>query len=1090
MITFESLKNPPFVPTIIKRIPIKYKEQQNLLDLIYNGGNPSGKQVYSNHSLEWKENRELASIDVYLNDNLEWRYEKFFLVPIKVKIQKLYEAMDIPNEFNIYSKDNFFDLLMKYNENYQFFIQVKKEAKIIEKEIIDFENFNYEKNIIMKFRQYISKEKFNELILYENIPFLSNQTTNILEIDIEKMIPNFEYFSTVKKCKLFKLIINKKRLALIDKINKFCEQNNKKIFWLMGKDGIGKTITLQYFTILKKNQKAIYINLKLLFDSGEDINKLKKIFFKEVAKYFCGEPEEMNYEEKKMKTLYSKYKNIQYNINNKLNSLSGIRDKNFAWLIIKYLIEEISTTPCLIILDQYNSYYCDKECENLNNLLFSIINKFKLIKILLSSSIDNYEIKDFFLKNINNIDVPEDFGLESEEDNLEESESNVSENEIKEENENIFSDENEEKETFSEYDYYEDQINQQRNFIKERKNLFPPSKNYNFSNKYNFEKNNFININRNKLNNEYFNSLVDCEILFQNEDKEKEIGEQIFEKLKDMISNFNYSIKTYYEFLDFKEQQEQYNNNSNDISKIIEKFYSNVYNHFKTKINQFYKSINSNDDNLKYQELYKLKNMIYFEVKFNLSELGKVLINCPMEYLNIVVYKNKEENNINLDKFEPKKKFLVKYSNKFVEFAFDYLYKEHLQSLNSIPFYKLTNSGFGSYLEIDIKNSILEGRISCLKLIEIKLRNIFALVGKTQNSENTVNNNRENERKSLLYKQFNIKHYDVLIDDIDKIDNQTLLNSENYLINQVSENGKIFDIAILIYKGNSLENSKNKLIFDLYLIQITKYKKNLKTKKQYINNGKKAKEYIEKTYDIIISENNFLFILPFGDDKTKKLEQKLNEQGIKFIFYDILRRDFCDVNGNIIGKQEDLSSHFLEDELVLDSNLCISKSLNAINYCIAECLKKQKKFKETYIKYLNSIFPSFQRLRLSLNSSYKISITQYILNNGLLTVRNKRKLRYLFLFNTKLDMKIINEISSKNILIIFKYCGKIIGFFHKLFEINPKEIKNLDENLKLKLYSDLFESNLSFTKAINKKIAKTNIENMPENIAFCFFILF
>ena len=131
MITFESLKNPPFVPTIIKRIPIKYKEQQNLLDLIYNGGNPSGKQVYSKHSLEWKENRELASIDVYLNDNLEWRYEKFFLVPIKVKIQKLYEAMDIPNEFNIYSKNNFFDLLMKYNENYQFFIQVKKEAKML-----------------------------------------------------------------------------------------------------------------------------------------------------------------------------------------------------------------------------------------------------------------------------------------------------------------------------------------------------------------------------------------------------------------------------------------------------------------------------------------------------------------------------------------------------------------------------------------------------------------------------------------------------------------------------------------------------------------------------------------------------------------------------------------------------------------------------------------------------------------------------------------------------------------------------------------------------------------------------------------------
>ena len=47
---------------------------------------------------------------------------------------------------------------------------------------------------------------------------------------------------------------------------------------------------------------------------------------------------------------------------------------------------------------------------------------------------------------------------------------------------------------------------------------------------------------------------------------------------------------------------------------------------------------------------------------------------------------------------------------------------------------------------------------------------------------------------------------------------------------------------------------------------------------------KKQKEYIEKTYDISINEYNFLFILPFGDDKTKKIEQKLNEKGKKYIF--------------------------------------------------------------------------------------------------------------------------------------------------------------------------------------------------------------
>ena len=196
-----------------------------------------------------------------------------------------------------------------------------------------------------------------------------------------------------------------------------------------------------------------------------------------------------------------------------------------------------------------------------------------------------------------------------------------------------------------------------------------------------------------------------------------------------------------------------------------------------------------------------------------------------MEYLNIIIYKNREENNINLDIYESKRKFMVEYSNKFIEIAFDCIYKEHLKSINSIPISQLTNSGFGSYLEIDIKNTILEGHISCLKDIKIILRNIFALVGKTQNSENTVKSSRENEQNSLLYKLFNIKHYNVLIDDIDIKDTIILSHNQNYLINQISENGKIFDIAILIYKGNNIDNSENKLIFDLYLIQITKYKK-------------------------------------------------------------------------------------------------------------------------------------------------------------------------------------------------------------------------------------------------------------------------
>ena len=312
------------------------------------------------------------------------------------------------------------------------------------------------------------------------------------------------------------------------------------------------------------------MNLKLLNDTKEDIGQLKKIFFKEVAKYFCGEPEEMNFEPKKTKSLYHKYEVIQYNINEKLSKSQETSKNKIFWLLILYLIEEIAETPCLIILDQYNPYYYNRECQNLIHLLLLIINKYTLTKLLLSSSIDNYDIKDFFLKNINNIDIPEfDEEEEKEEDELEESESNISQDEKEERKEDDLI--NEEKETFSEYEYYEDLIKQKKDIIKANKNLFTPSKYINFSKQHNSQQNYFININREKLNNEYYNSLVDCEVLLNINDNKEEKNNPFLTQLRDMISNFNYSIKTYYEFFDFKEK---YNNNSDDIYNIIEEFIS------------------------------------------------------------------------------------------------------------------------------------------------------------------------------------------------------------------------------------------------------------------------------------------------------------------------------------------------------------------------------------------------------------------------------------------------------------------------------------------------------------------------------------
>ena len=1074
MLSFEDLKYQPFIPRIIQQNLKEYNEQQDLLNEIYKKDSKNKK--YSDLSFGWTKKLDSVAVNLDLGNDI-FDYEELLLVPIEIHVKKLYPTMNVPDKFNIYSNSYFNKLFLKYNQNYQFFIE--------DKEIIDPINYNGEKKIEMVFRQYITIDKFNDLIEFQDVPNLK-KNEEIIEINIEKLCPNYEYFSSLKNKKLFKLIVNQNRLNLIEKINNFCEQNNKKIFWLMGKEGIGKTITLQYFTIMKKNHKSIYLNLKLLNTMNSKVDQLKKIFFKEVAKYFSGESEKIDLDSKKTKSiLYHNYEVLQNNINNKLYNSLEKQNLEFFWLLIFNLIEEISDNKCLIILDQYNSCYSDNECKKLIYLLNLVLNKYTLIKILLSSSINNYEIKDFFIKNINCIDNYNNYQnyefISEEEEELELSNDNKSEDEEQKED-NYLEESNEENDTLSEYEYYEDMVKKQTENIMEKINLPPPSNQINFDLNYNTKNSFFPNVDKDKLNNEYYNSLVDCKEflkIINNEDM------PFLKELEQMMTSFSYSFKIFDDFLYFKE-----NKKTDDIAKIIEEFYSYTYNHFKLKIFKFYNSINNNDDNIKYQELYKLKKMISYKKKYNLSELGTILKNSPMEYLNIIIYKKKEENSINLNVFDPSRKFVIQYANQFIELSFDLIYKEHLKSLKSISVSDLTNSGFGSYLEMEIKNSILENCISCFKGYTIILRNIFALVGKTNNSGKTVKNNRENEKSSLLYKQFNIKHYDVVIDDIDEEGKTYLLPNTNYLVNQVSETGKIFDIGILIYIGQVTNNGELKFIFNLYLIQITKYKINLKTKEEYIKNGNAAKNYIEKTYNITIKENNFLFILPMGDNKTKKLEEKLNQIGVTFIYYDLLKRDFCDKNGIIINKIENLSTKFFQDDQILDSSLCISNSLETIEKTIKECIKDRKAFKRIFIRKINFIIPSFQRIKLILSSNYKALISNFIINNCLVPKRNVKKIRYLFLCNVKLDNNLIN-IWKKGVLVIFKYSRKIIGFYSTFFEVTPNETKKLSEEIKKKLYGDLIEQNLSFSKKKELiKGKKVKIEKMPINIGFCFLLLY
>ena len=65
-------------------------------------------------------------------------------------------------------------------------------------------------------------------------------------------------------------------------------------------------------------------------------------------------------------------------------------------------------------------------------------------------------------------------------------------------------------------------------------------------------------------------------------------------------------------------------------------------------------------------------------------------------------------------------------------------------------------------------------------------RIVFSLVGKTNNSENTIRMHREREKKNYLYEFYDLKEYSEKIDDIDFEfgSNQIKLNENLYLITQ------------------------------------------------------------------------------------------------------------------------------------------------------------------------------------------------------------------------------------------------------------------------------------------------------------------
>ena len=248
--------------------------------------------------------------------------------------------------------------------------------------------------------------------------------------------------------------------------------------------------------------------------------------------------------------------------------------------------------------------------------------------------------------------------------------------------------------------------------------------------------------------------------------------------------------------------------------KIVMSFYKKMFNKIKDNIEKSYEymlkdesSIEIVDISMKY--LIELRNNIYEEKTFLNTDIKNILSHFPIKYLDVYLncFEKLDEEQMKFGFFN----FFLTYSNKFIKHAINKILNQYLKN-------RIYNNFDGIGFEKIVNEHILKFAFHNQKLIK---RNIFSLVGITKSTKDYIKKLREKENLEFyqFYKQEKIKH--LFIDGIDKIKMEKSdidITNNDIFLNQISKNGRSFDLGLLIKKNNEFDKSVTN---DLILIQNT-----------------------------------------------------------------------------------------------------------------------------------------------------------------------------------------------------------------------------------------------------------------------------